>query len=78
MSANLDLVRSIYAAWERGDFSSPEWADPEIEFVVADGLSPAAWMGAARMGEKTRELQDVWQEFRMEAGSDAKPRAAAQ
>jgi hypothetical protein len=37
---NLELVRSIYAAWERGDYTSTEWAHPEIEFGFADGPTP--------------------------------------
>ena len=61
-SANLDLVRSIYANWERGDFfSSAEWADPEIEFVVADGPHPDTWSGLAGLTEGFRDFLSVWE-----------------
>ena len=42
---NVDFVRPIYAAWERGDYSSTEWAHPDIEFVVADGFDPGSGTG---------------------------------
>jgi hypothetical protein len=38
MSSNLDLVRSIFAATERGELLKPaEWADAEIEWIISDG-----------------------------------------
>jgi ketosteroid isomerase-like protein len=65
-SPNLDLVRSIYAAWERGDFGSAEWADPEIEFVIADGTDPGVWTGMAGLAGAWREVLSVWDGLRME------------
>ena len=66
MSANLDLVRSIHRAWERGDYSSVEWAHPEIESVRADGPSPGTYKGLAGL-ETWREVLDAWEDFRFQA-----------
>ncbi len=46
-SKNLDLVRSICAAWELGDFTHGEWADPRIEYVIAHDGQPSAARGFA-------------------------------
>jgi ketosteroid isomerase-like protein len=65
--ANLDLVRPLYAAWERGDFTSDEWAHREIEFVMADGPTPGSWRGLAGLAEGYREFLSAWEDFRVEA-----------
>jgi ketosteroid isomerase-like protein len=62
MSKNLDLVRSIYAEWERGDYTSAAWADSEIEYLIADGPTPGSWRGLAGLWEGWREWLSAWNE----------------
>jgi ketosteroid isomerase-like protein len=66
MSENLDLVRSIYAAWERGDYSSAEWAHPEIEFVIVGGPDPGKWHRLSGMAEGWRGWLAAWDDHRAE------------
>src|ERR671919_2284115 len=61
---NVEIVRSIYAAWERGDYSSTEWAHPEIEWEFAvDGPSPRGGTGLAGMAADWREYIGAFEDF---------------
>ena len=68
-SANLDLVRSICAAWERGDYTSADWADPDIEYVKADDFEPGRWTGRAAMNDAWRGFASAWEDLRAEVHS---------
>src|SRR5947209_859439 len=61
---NVELVRSICAPWEHGDYSSAERAHPEIEVVSADGPTPGSWRGLAGMAEGYRGFLSAWDDVR--------------
>ena len=65
VSVNLDLVRAIYADWERGDFASGSWADPQIEFASADGPEPDSVAGLPAMATAYGGWLDAWEDFRV-------------
>jgi ketosteroid isomerase-like protein len=68
MSENLDLARSIFADWERGDFTRAEWAHPEIEFVSNEASIPFdPTTGAAEIWETWHNWLRAWKDFRVEA-----------
>jgi ketosteroid isomerase-like protein len=66
VSTNLDLVRSIYADWERGDFGTAEWAHPQIAFEFADGPEPGRGTGVKEMAGRYGDWLRGWRDFRAE------------
>jgi ketosteroid isomerase-like protein len=65
---NLEVVRSIWSAWERGEYDSIHWEDSEIEFVMADGPTPGRWRGAAGITEGWGGFLSAWEGFRAKGG----------
>jgi hypothetical protein len=66
MTASLELVRSIYTLWERGDHRY--WADPEIQYVTVGGPDRG---GSVRhgvpMAESFREWLGDWSDLKAAA-----------
>jgi ketosteroid isomerase-like protein len=62
---NVELVRSICAAWERGNFGEAEWAHADIELIRVDGPEPGTWTGLSGLSEGTRYRLDAWEGFRV-------------
>ncbi len=67
MSENLQLVHSILAEWERGNFRSVDWAHPRIEYAIADEPGSQLARGVAAMTRTWREFLTVWDDYRVEA-----------
>lgn len=66
-SSNLDLVRSLREGWDRGEFSTTDWAFPAIEYVIVDGPSPRRWIGVNAMATGWREFLAGWEDWRAKA-----------
>jgi hypothetical protein len=64
---NVELVRSIFVPWERGDFRPVEWAHPDIDFEFADGPTAGTVKGLVAMAESWREILRAWDDFRVTA-----------
>jgi ketosteroid isomerase-like protein len=60
--ANVEVVKEIFRAWERGDFSSVDWADPEIEFSIP-GPDNHIHRGVESMGRAWAEWLGAFDEF---------------
>jgi hypothetical protein len=66
-SENVEAVRRIHDGWARGDFSSIEWADPEIVFRTPEGLGGSEYRGVEDMAREWASWLHTFKGFRSEA-----------
>jgi len=59
---NVAIVRAIYAAWEQGDFSSVDWADPEIEYTMP-GPDARLYHGIEDMSRAWADWLRAWKDY---------------
>jgi hypothetical protein len=63
VSETLELAKSIYSGWQKGDFHSNDWADPEIEFRTVGGPTERSSKSLAEMSELWRGELSTWENF---------------
>jgi ketosteroid isomerase-like protein len=63
---NVELLRSMLAPWERGDYSSTEGLHPDLEYVVADGPEPGGGKGLAGLARAWGAWVSAWTDLRIE------------
>ena len=63
---NVELLRSMLAPWERGDYSSIEGLHPDLEYVVADGPEPVSGRGLAGLARAWGAWVSAWEDLRVE------------
>jgi ketosteroid isomerase-like protein len=67
MSKNMDLVRSIFANWERGDFGGTAGLHPDIAWEYVGGPEPGSGSGLAAMARPMRDWLHAWERWTIEA-----------
>ena len=63
---NVELLRSMLAPWEAGDYGSTEGLHPDLEYVVADGPEPGAGKGLIGLGQAWAAWLSAWEDLRIE------------
>jgi len=62
--ANVEIVKKIFSDWARGDFSSVDWAHPEIEFTIP-GPDSHVHRGVDAMGRAWAEWMHAFDKLRV-------------
>ena len=57
----MEIVRSILADWARGDYSSVDWADSQIEYVQP--LERIGTRGLDELEHRWRDFLSAWKQF---------------
>jgi GNAT superfamily N-acetyltransferase len=64
---NVEIVRSIYRGWDRGDYGSDSWAGPELEWTFVDWFMLGSGKGIASLSRTWSDFLKTWEEFHNEA-----------
>src|SRR6185369_9996376 len=63
---NVEIVRSIYDDWARGDFSQGDAFHPDVEFDMTDWPGGGSARGVEGMRRAWMESLRAWEDFRAE------------